>query len=101
MIFYLSAGLIVGIIASLATRPVVREKLDNFYALVRTPVRQGEKVLTPCTLPQGVVVPPKRSIFPGTNLEILIPSRVTVIGFLIACGCVFLIISGFYLIVRA
>ena len=101
MIFYLSAGLIVGIIASLATRPVVREKLDNFYALVRTPVRQGEKVLAPCTLPQGVVAPPKWSIFPGTNLEILIPSRVTVIGFLIACGCVFLIISGFYLIVKA
>jgi Na+/proline symporter len=101
MIFYLSAGLIVGIIASLATRPVVKEKLDNFYALVRTPIRQGEKVLAPCTLPQGVVAPPKRSVFPNTNFEVLVPARVTVIGFLVACGCVFSIIYGFYLIVKA
>jgi len=101
MIFYLSAGLIAGIVVSLVTRPVAKENLDNFYALVRTPVRLSEKVLATCTLPLGVVASPKRSVFPGTNLEILVPSRVAVVGFLITWACVGLIIYGFYLIVKA
>ena len=101
MIFYLAAGLIVGIVVSLVTMPVAREKLDNFYALVRTPVRRGEKVLVPCTLPEGVVASPKRSVFPGTNLEILVPSRVAIVGFLVTWACVGLIIYGFYLIAKA
>jgi Na+/proline symporter len=101
MIFYLAAGLIVGIAASLVTRPVAKEKLDNFYALVRTPAGHGEKVLAPCTLPQGVVAGPKRSVFPGTNLELLVPSRVAVVGFLAVWLCVGLLIYAFYLIVKA
>ncbi len=101
MVFYLAAGLIVGVVVSLLTRPVVGEKLDNFYALMRTPVRLGEKVLVPCTLPEGVAASPKRNIFPGTSLELLVPSRVSVVGFLIACGCVGLLIYGFYLIANA
>jgi len=99
MIFYLTAGLIVGVIVSLVTRPVAKEKLENFYALVRTPVRQGEKVIVPCTLPEGVPAAPRRSVFPGTSLEVLVPSRVAVVGFLITWACVGLIIYGFYLIV--
>jgi len=101
MVFYLAAGLIVGIIVSFVTRPVATEKLDNFYALVRTPVVPGEKVTAPCTLPAGAVVPSKRSIFPGTRFEMLVPSRISVIGFLLAWGCVVLIIYSFYLIVKA
>jgi Na+/proline symporter len=101
MVFYLAAGLIVGIIVSFVTRPVAREKLDNFYALVRTPVVPGEKVLAPCTLPAGAVVPSARRIFPGTSFEMLVPSRISVIGFLLAWGCVVLIIYSFFLIVKA
>jgi len=101
MVFYLAAGLVVGITVSLFTKPVAREKLDNFYALVRTPIRPGEKVSVPCTLPAGTVAPRKRSIFPGTSLEILVPSRISVIGFLLAWGCVVLIIYSFFLIVKA
>lgn len=101
MVFYLAAGLIVGIIVSFVTRPVAREKLDNFYALVRTPVMPGEKVLAPCTLPAGAVVPSARRIFPGTSFEMLVPSRISVIGFLLAWGCVVLIIYSFFLIVKA
>ena len=101
MVFYLAAGLVVGIAVSLFTRPVAKEKLDNFYALVRTPVLPGEKVPAPCTLPAGAVVPSKRSIFPGTNFEILVPSRASTVGFLLAWGVVVLIIYSFFLIVRA
>jgi len=100
MIFYLTAGLIAGIVVSLFTRPVAREKLDNFYALVRTPVKPGEQVATPCTLPDDAVVPAKRNIFPNTSLEIPIPSLTSVVGFLVGWGCVAAIIYSVYLIAK-
>jgi len=101
MVFYLAAGLIAGIVVSLLTRPVAKDKLDNFYALVRTPVRPGEKVVESCTLPQGAVVPPKRSLFANTNLEIQIPSLTSVVGFFIGWGCVAVIVLSVYLIAKA
>ncbi len=101
MVFYLSAGTIAGIVVSLLTKPVPEEKLDNFYSLVRTPVKPGEEVSVPCTLPDDAVVPEKRNIFPNTNLEIAIPSRVSVIGFLAGWGCVAAIIYSVYLIAKA
>lgn len=101
MVFYLSAGTIVGIVVSLFTRPVPEEKLDNFYALVRTPVKLGEQVSMPCTLPDDAEVPEKRNIFPNTSLEIAIPSRTSVVGFLIGWGCVAAIIFSVYLIAKA
>jgi len=100
MIFYLTAGLIAGIVVSLFTRPVAKEKLDNFYALVRTPVKPGEQVATPCTLPDDAVVPAKRNIFPNTSLEISIPSLTSVVGFLVGWGCVAAIIYSVYLIAK-
>jgi SSS family transporter len=101
MVFYLSAGFLLTVLVSLLTKPVPQEKLDNFYALVRTPVRLGEQVPAPCTLPSDAVVPEKRSLFPNTNLEILIPSRSSVIGFLAGWGCVAAIIYSVYLIANA
>jgi Na+/proline symporter len=101
MVFYLVGGLIVGIVASLLTSPVTDKKLDKFYELVRTPVKPGEKVTLPCTLPADAVVAPKRGLFAGKRFEILVPSRISVIGFLISWVCVALIIYGFYLIVRS
>jgi Na+/proline symporter len=101
MVFYLSAGTIAGIVVSLLTKPVPEEKLDNFYSLVRTPVKPGEEVSVPCTLPDDAVVPEKRNIFPNTNLEIAIPSRASVIGFLAGWGCVAAIIYSVYLIAKA
>jgi Na+/proline symporter len=100
MVFYLSAGTIVGIVVSLLTRPVPEEKLDNFYALVRTPVKPGEQVSLPCTLPDDAVVPKKRNIFPNTSLEIAIPSRTSVVGFLAGWLCVAAIIYSVYLIAK-
>jgi len=100
MLFYLSAGTIVGIVVSLFTKPVAKEKLDNFYALVRTPVKPGEQVSVPCTLPDDAVVPEKRNIFPNTSLEIAIPSRTSVVGFLAGWVCVAAIIYSVYLIAK-
>jgi Na+/proline symporter len=101
MILYLGAGLVSGIVVSLLTQPVAKEKLDRFYALIRTPITPGEQVSVPCTLPEDAVVPEKRNIFPNTDLEIAIPSRTSVIGFLIGWACVAAIVCSVYLIAKA
>ena len=98
MILYLSAGLVSGIVVSWFTRPVAKEKLENFYALIRTPVTLGEQVDEPCTLPAGAVVPEKRNLFPNTNLEIAIPSRMSILGFSAGWACVAVIVVVVYMI---
>lgn len=98
MILYLGTGLISGIIVSLVTRPVDREKLENFYALVRTPVTPGEQVDNPCTLPEGAVVPERRNIFPNSNIELSVPSRTSVLGFLVGWAFVAAIVMVVYMI---
>jgi len=98
MILYLGAGLASGIIVSLLTRPVADDKLENFYALTRTPIKLGEQVDAPCTLPAGAVVPERRNLFPGTNLEIAVPSRISVLGFLAGWACVAAIVVVVYMI---
>ena len=100
MVFYLSAGTSAGILVSLVTKPVNKKQLDNYYALVRTPVQPGEEVLEPCTLPVGVEPPPARSLLPGTSLEIPVPSVRAVTGFAAGWVLVAAIIAGFVLIVR-
>ena len=101
MILYLSAGLISGILVSLLTKPVAKEKLDNYYALIRTPVKPQEQPDIPCTLPDDAVVPEKRNIFPNTNLEFMIPSRTSVVGFLVGWAFVAIIVVTVYLIASA
>jgi Na+/proline symporter len=101
MILYLGSGLISGIVVSLLTRPVATKKLENFYALIRTPITPGEQVDKPCTLPAGAVVPERRNIFTNTSLEIAIPSRISIIGFLAGWACVAAIVCVVYIIARA
>lgn len=98
MILYLGSGLIAGVVVSLLTRPVAAEKLENFYALTRTPVTLGEQVDEPCTLPAGAVVPERRNLLPNTNIEIAIPSRESIIGFLVGWACVAAIVAVVYMI---
>ncbi|UCC22752.1 MAG: sodium:solute symporter family protein, partial [Planctomycetota bacterium] len=98
MVFYLTAGTLAGILVSLLTKPVAAEKLDNFYALIRTPIAPGEKVPAPCTLPPDAVIPEKRVIFPNTSLEIMVPSLTSILGFLAGWAAVAVIISAVYLI---
>ncbi len=100
MIFYLATGTLAGIIVSLFTKPATKEKLDKFYALARTPVKLGEKIPAPCTLPTDAVVPKKRNLFKSSNFEIPVPSRTSVVGFLVGCVCVAAIIYSVYLITQ-
>jgi len=80
---------------------VAEEKLDNYYALIRTPIKPGEQPAVPCTLPDDAVVPEKRNIFPNTNLELMIPSRTSVVGFLIGWAFVAVIVAAVYMIASA
>lgn len=100
MVFYLTAGLIAGIVASLLSKPTPEEKLETYYALLRTPVKEGEVVAEPCTLPDGAEVGPRRCLFPNSSLEIPIPSKNAVIGFLVGWLCVAAIIGSVFLIVN-
>ncbi len=101
MVFYLVTGLIAGIVVSLLTRPEQKEQLDRFYELVRTPVMEGEGAPTrPCTIPDGIEIPPKRLLFKNTNLEIMVPSRLSVIGFVLSWIAVGVMIWVFYAITR-
>lgn len=95
MILYLTGGTLAGILVSLVTRPVSAEKLDTFYALIRTPVQPNEEVPAPCTLPVGAEVPEKRVLWPHTSLEIMKPSLCSVVGFIIGWVCVAVIIWAF------
>ncbi len=94
MIFYLTAGLLAGIVVSLLTSPVEETRLDNFYALLRTPITPGEEIDSPCTLPKDAVVPPRRVFFPNSNFEIPIPTWRAMSGFLIGWILVGLIIGS-------
>jgi len=101
MLFYISAGLLLGIIVSLLTKPVAREKLENYYALTRAPIQPGEEIAAACTLPPNAAVLPPEKVFPNSNLEIQYPDRVSVYGFLFGWAFVAGIILMFYLITRA
>ena len=101
MTFYLVTGITAGIIVSLFTKPVPKEKLDRFYELVRTPVAPGEPAPPePCVIPEGVDVPLKRAVFKNSSLELLMPRKSSVIGFVV-CWCVVgLMITTFILMTR-
>ena len=98
MAFYITSGAAAGIIVSLVTKPIEAKKLENYYALVRTPVRQGEVVNAPCTLPEGAEVPRRNNLFPGTSIEVMKPSWVGIAGFLAGWAYVLSLIGIFYLI---
>lgn len=100
MIFYLTSGILGGVIISLLTKPLPEKRLDDFYALLRTPVKPGEVITAPCTLPADAVVPPRRNLVPFRSLEIQVPSKVSVIGFLACWVVAALLIYTVYLILK-
>jgi Na+/proline symporter len=82
ILFYGLTASIVGIVVSLLTRPVSPEKLNRFYQLSRTPVQPGEQVLLPCTLPAATPVIDRPMLLTAGGLEIPMPSRTSVVGFM-------------------
>ena len=102
MVFYLVGSLLAGIIASLLTQPSGAAKdqqeacLDQFYSLLRTPVRAGEKPPGPCQLPPEVTPGPRNVFLPQTRLEIPIPGRRAIVGFSAGWACVIALLAGIY-----
>ncbi len=101
MVFYLSAGLVTGILVSLFTRPTSEAKLEQYYMLLHTPVLTAEpNPDVPCTLPAGVEPRPNQTLFPNSNFEIPRPSRRAMLGFLAGWALVAFIIALVYFLVR-
>ena len=98
MLFYLVSGTLAGIFVSLISKPVSEERLNRYFELVRTPVTGEEKITAVCRLPEGKEAAPRRVFFPKTSLEIPVPARTSVVGFLIGWGFVVAIIYSVYLI---
>ena len=96
MIFYLGAGLAATVVVSLVTRRVRKERLDRFYACLRTPVEPGEPETKPFTLPEGVTPPPRDQLIKHPDFEVERPSVVSVVGFLVAWVAVVLILGSFF-----
>jgi hypothetical protein len=63
-------------------------------------VKPGEQVAVPCTLPADAVVPEKRNLFPNSSLEIPVPSRTGMVGFLVGWACAGVLTLVLYVIAR-
>lgn len=90
-LFYLSAGVLGGVITSLVTWPQPEQQLDNFFALMRTPVQEGEINRTPCTVPEFNLV--REPVIEFAGFQFPRPTKLGVGGFVIAWICVFAIVG--------
>jgi Na+/proline symporter len=97
---YMVAATLAGIVVSLLTRPVDKERLDRYYALTRTPIQKGEVIEKPCAFPPGVEPASREMLVTAGGLEIPKPSRNSVLGFLGGCVAVVVLIAGFVLLME-
>ena len=95
IVAYMTAALGAGISVSLLTRPVSEEKLTRYYHLTRTPIVPGEVIEDPCRLPDGVEPVERKMLFNHFGFEIPVPSRTSVLGFLVGWLAVGALIGGF------
>jgi len=98
--FYMATATLAAVVVSLLTKPVSKDKLNRFYALIRTPVTLGEKVLEPCTLPEGVTPPPRRIFGQSLGLEIPLPSKISWQGFFAGWLAIAALIGGFVVLIH-
>lgn len=82
-LFYISAGVIVGILASMTTARPTQEKLDHFFTLLHTPVTPDEQIDSPCTLPADAA-PKNEKLFNLDDVEVPMPTVLGVGGFILA-----------------
>lgn len=101
MVIYLSIATLVMIVVSLFTKAQDKEKLDQVYETLRTPVLPGEPEVAPLTLPEMTKPVPRNPLIDLPGFEIMKPSISTVVGFLVSCGLVALLIGFFAWIIRA
>lgn len=87
------------ILISLLTPQIPPEKLQLFYDLSRTPIRPGETVLSPCTMPVDVSPAPRPMLIATGGLEIPMPSKTSMLGFLAGWVAVGAMVVGFYWLV--
>lgn len=99
ILFYMTMATLVGIGISLVTRPVADEKLDHYYELTRTPVAVGEVLSSPCRLPETTIPSDRRVIANRFGLELPIPTKTSVVGFVVIWFLVGALIGGFVWIV--
>jgi Na+/proline symporter len=96
-LMFLSAGLIAGVAVSLLTRRTDSAKLDRFFRLMRTPVRHGEVIDAPCTLPADAGEPIGKFIN-HPDIEIPKPTTADILGFAAAwCGVALVILFTYWL----
>ncbi|HSW45434.1 MAG TPA: sodium:solute symporter family protein [Phycisphaerae bacterium] len=100
MTIYLVVGFTVMVVVSLLTKRQDPRKLDLFYDTLRTPIQPGERVLESLRLPPGVEPAPQRKLIDHPDLEIQIPTRRGINGFLLAWLLVVALIAGVMLLVR-
>jgi Na+/proline symporter len=82
ILFYGLTASLTGTVVSLFTPPVSPNKLNRFYQLSRTPVQPGEEVLQPCTLPEATPAVDRPMLLTAGGLELPVPSRTSIIGFI-------------------
>lgn len=100
IIFYLSVAIVAGIIASLLTSKPKAQKIKLFHDLIGTPVKSGEIISEPCTLPEGVEPSNRKRWFKGTSFEICAPSKISYLGFAISWIAVGMMIFIFKIIIE-
>lgn len=100
MVAFMSAGVVTGLVVSFITPRTPLAKLDHFYRLMRTPVRAGEVVEEPCTLPPDSADPVPKLIN-HRDIEIPRPTKLDLGGFLAAWILVGLIIMVTYWLAQA
>jgi len=100
IVLYSVASLFAGVVVSLATKPTDSEKLDRFYALTRTPIVEGEVLTQPCRLPDGMDPVDRPMLCTALGLEIPVPSRTSIAGFIAGWIAVASLIGGFVWLVQ-
>jgi len=96
MVIYLTVGLITMIVVSLYTKRVDSSKLDKLHRALHTPVAPNEHPTEPFEVPEDSQPEPIRKIINHPDWEIGWPSRIDIIGFIIAWILVAALIGTVY-----
>ena len=100
MIMYLTTGFVVLVVVSLFTQRSSKDRLDKFYACLRTPIGPDEPETEPFTLPAGVQPAERNVLIPHPDFEIPRPTLIGIGGFLAAWVGVGLLIGAVYRIIQ-